>query len=93
MFRLFKRIPSGLPPVADIFKKHVEKEGVTLVKQAEDTATGRGLHSSTFRLNFSAFCGTGVHSGFVEAVFRRCEGVLRSIRGCSRCFLCHKRLN
>ena len=38
MFRLFKRIPSGLPPVADIFKKHVEKEGVTLVKQAEDTA-------------------------------------------------------
>jgi cullin 1 len=39
MFRLFKRIPSGLPPVAEIFKKHVEKEGVTLVKQAEDTAT------------------------------------------------------
>lgn len=36
MFRLFKRIPAGLPPVADIFKKHVEKEGVTLVKQAED---------------------------------------------------------
>ena len=38
MFRLFKRIPAGLPPVADIFKKHVEKEGVTLVKQAEDAA-------------------------------------------------------
>ena len=38
MFRLFKRIPAGLPPVADIFKTHVEKEGVTLVKQAEDAA-------------------------------------------------------
>ena len=35
-FRLFKRVPGGLPPVADIFKKHVEKEGVSLVKQAED---------------------------------------------------------
>ena len=37
-FRLFKRVPGGLPPVADIFKKHVEKEGVSLVKQAEDAA-------------------------------------------------------
>jgi len=26
---------------------------------------GRGLHSSTFRLNFSAFCGIGVHLGVV----------------------------
>jgi hypothetical protein len=25
----------------------------------------RGLHSSTFRLNLSAFCGIGVHSGVV----------------------------
>jgi len=25
----------------------------------------RGLHSFTFRLNFSAFCGTGVHLGSV----------------------------
>ena len=24
---------------------------------------GRGLHSSTFRLNLSAFCGIGVHLG------------------------------
>lgn len=41
MFRLFNRIPTGLPPVADIFKKHVEKEGVTLVKQAEETAASK----------------------------------------------------
>ena len=29
---------------------------------------GRGLHSSTFRLNVSAFCGTGVHLGDVLGV-------------------------
>ena len=27
---------------------------------------GWGLHSSTFRLNLSAFCGIGVHSGVVQ---------------------------
>jgi cullin 1 len=37
-FRLFKRIPNGLPPLADIFKRHVEREGVALVKQADDGA-------------------------------------------------------
>jgi hypothetical protein len=29
---LFKRVPSGLPPVAEIFKKHVEKVRVALTK-------------------------------------------------------------
>ena len=28
-------------------------------------ATGRGLHSPTFRLNLSAFCRIGVHPGIV----------------------------
>jgi len=28
-------------------------------------AKGRGLHSPTFRLNLSAFCGTGLHLGVV----------------------------
>ena len=28
-------------------------------------AVGRGLYSSTFRLNLSAFCGIGVHLGVV----------------------------
>ena len=37
MFRLFARI-QGLQPFADIFRKHVEKEGMTLVKAAEDAA-------------------------------------------------------
>jgi len=37
MFRLFSRIPQGLQPVSDIFKKHVEGEGVALVNQAEES--------------------------------------------------------
>ena len=36
---------------------------------------GRGLHSSTFRLKLSAFCGVGVHLGVVHVVFQRCQGV------------------
>jgi len=30
--------------------------------------TSRGLHSSTFRLNLSAFCGIGGYSGVVAGV-------------------------
>lgn len=41
VFRLFKRVPSGLPPVAEIFKKHVEKEGSALVKRADEAATAK----------------------------------------------------
>jgi hypothetical protein len=36
--------------------------------------TGRGLHSSTFRFNVSAFCGIG-------GAFSDCEGVFRRFRG------------
>jgi hypothetical protein len=48
-------------------------------------AAGRGLHSSTFWLNLSAFCGTG-------AAFMGCLGgiwaVTRGVRGCLGCYLC-----
>ena len=56
------------------------------------TNAGKGLHSFTSWLNLSAFCGIGVHSGVIEEVFRRCQGVLRSISGCLGCILCQKRL-
>jgi len=36
----------------------------TLISEKVGIA-GRGLHSSTFRLNLSAFCGIGVHQGVV----------------------------
>jgi hypothetical protein len=50
---------------------------------------GRGLHSSTFRLNVSAFSGIGgVFRGYVGGVWV----VSAVIRGCLGCILCHKRL-
>ncbi|CAL8463270.1 g2804 [Coccomyxa elongata] len=36
MYRLFQRIPKGLDPVADIFKKHVEAEGMKIVKEVTE---------------------------------------------------------
>ena len=51
---------------------------------------GRGLHSSTFQLNVSAFCGIGgAFMGWSGDAYE----VLGGIRGCSGCYLCQKRLN
>jgi cullin 1 len=41
MYRLFQRIPKGLEPVADSFKKHVQAEGMKLVKEATEAATAK----------------------------------------------------
>ncbi|XP_075476252.1 cullin-1-like [Primulina tabacum] len=41
MYRLFSKVPRGLEPVANIFKKHVTAEGTALVKQAEDAASNK----------------------------------------------------
>jgi len=49
----------------------------------------RGLHSSTFRLNVSAFCGTG---GAFRGCLRSVWEVLGGIRGCLQCILCQTRL-
>jgi len=38
MFRLFSSVPKGLQPIADIFKAHVQKEGMELVSAAEQGA-------------------------------------------------------
>ena len=42
---------------------------------------GKGVHSFTFQLNVSAFCGIGgaVRSGVVSGEFRGCQGVLGSV--------------
>jgi hypothetical protein len=44
---------------------------MTLLRGAGGGHGGRGLHSSTFRHNVSAFCGIGVQLGIVYGVFRR----------------------
>lgn len=41
MYRLFSRIPKGLEPVADIFKKHVEGEGTKLVLQVTEALNNK----------------------------------------------------
>ena len=44
-------------------------------------AAGRGLHSSTFRLNVSALCGIGVHFGGLSGIFRWCPVGVRGYEG------------
>jgi hypothetical protein len=61
-------------------------------EEVEAGAGGRGLPSSTFRLNSGAFCRIGVHLGVVQGVFRRCQGVLRNLMRCSGCISCQKRI-
>ena len=41
MYRLFNRIPKGLDPVADAFKRHVEADGMALVKEATEAAAAK----------------------------------------------------
>ena len=45
----------------------------------------RGLHSSTFRLNVSAFCGIGVASRGCLGGVQKVLGGGRGVRGCSGC--------
>ena len=41
MYRLFSRITGGLDPVATAFRKHVEADGMTLVRDAEAAAVAK----------------------------------------------------
>jgi cullin 1 len=41
MFRLFGRVPRGLEPMAEIFRRHVEAEGLKLVAAAAEAADAR----------------------------------------------------
>ncbi|GMH34701.1 hypothetical protein BSKO_02562 [Bryopsis sp. KO-2023] len=46
MYRLFHRIPSGLEPVSEIFRQHVESEGMKRVKDATQGLEERRLKVS-----------------------------------------------
>jgi hypothetical protein len=41
MYRLFNRIPKGLEPIADMFKEHVEGEGMKRVREATEAAEAK----------------------------------------------------
>ncbi|AEE31948.1 Cullin family protein [Arabidopsis thaliana] len=46
MYRLYRLIPQGLEPIADLFKQHVTAEGNALIKQAADAATNQDASAS-----------------------------------------------
>ena len=46
MYRLFNRVDRGLEPVAAMFKKHVEAQGLALVKQVTDAMEARKTKDS-----------------------------------------------
>ncbi|EFN56087.1 hypothetical protein CHLNCDRAFT_22706 [Chlorella variabilis] len=41
MYRMFNRLPKGLEPMAEIFRKHVEEEGMKLVREATEAAESK----------------------------------------------------
>ena len=55
-------------------------------------AAAAGAYTRPLFGSTRAFFGIRVHLGIVQGVFRKCEGVLRSIRGCLGCVLCQQRL-
>ena len=56
---------SVAPPIAIITVAIVASISLSGVYGVAISAVGRGLHSSTFRLNLSAFCRIGVQLGVV----------------------------
>ena len=59
MYRLFQRITKGLDPVAEIFKKHVEAEGMKLVKEVTEA-----IQSKKEKDAGEIFCPDSAHLGF-----------------------------
>lgn len=71
MYRLFQRIPKGLDPVADIFKKHVEAEGMKIVKEVTEAIESKKEKDAGELLAYlSHACGQliGYCSGGAESV-------------------------
>lgn len=50
MYRLFTRIPKGLDPVADSFRRHVEADGLALVKEATEAAAAKAAAGALIAL-------------------------------------------
>ncbi|KAF1860702.1 hypothetical protein Lal_00000115 [Lupinus albus] len=49
MFKLYHKIPRGLEPISNIFKKHITAEGVALVKHAEEAASNKTSNGSAIQ--------------------------------------------
>lgn len=56
MYRLFSRIPKGLDPVADAFKKHVEADGMALVKEATEANAAKAAAGENANPRGASWC-------------------------------------
>lgn len=56
LYRLFQRVPKGLDPVAETFKRHVDQEGMKLVKEATEAMEARRDKDAGVRTALSCSC-------------------------------------
>ena len=77
----------GIHRTARSFVVTFNRPNILMAVKSKKSMRGRGLHSSAFQLNVSAFCGSAFGS-FWGVVC----GVLRCMRRCLGCILCQKRL-
>jgi len=77
-----------IPPCPLLPRSSSSASGFFFCGMREDPVL-RGLHSSTFWLNLSAFCGIG---GACRGGLGGVQEMLGGIRGCAGCILCQKRL-
>jgi hypothetical protein len=91
-YRIGEKYEKHMDAFSDKFNTDESKGGqrvATVLMYLSEPEEGRGLHSSTFRLNASAFCGIGGASrGYLGGCFAGCRGSRRGLR----CILCHERL-
>jgi len=82
-----KALPGTSMTAAPSLAKRCDSLPTVVVLPPPLTPTTRGLHSSTFRLNLSAFCGIEVCLGIAQGVFRRCQGGIKEYQGEFRVYL------
>jgi len=94
MFRLFGRVPKGLEPMAEIFRQHVEEEGLKLVRQATEAAeTKKEREKEAGRAAARAEGGTSPENAFIRGVTRLHDQYMEYVSECfANSSLFHKAL-
>ncbi|KAG2422447.1 hypothetical protein HXX76_016017 [Chlamydomonas incerta] len=80
MYRLFQRIPKGLDPVADIFKEHVDSEGMKLVKEVTEAV--ELAKEKQAKAGPSRDTGTSAEQQYVRAVIDLHDKYLQYVSTC-----------
>ena len=85
--------PPGLATLAEFGRNGFPAPPLVIIPKSSSPPSSRGLHSSAFRLNLSAFCGIeGGVRGCLGGVRASVKGFFGGIRGRLRYVLCQKRL-